>query len=193
MAAQTVFLIGFMGSGKTTVGRELARRLSWQFVDLDEAIGLREGRSVSDIFKHDGESEFRIAETAALSEVMQSMDRNCVVALGGGAFAQDQNRELLAGRLSVFLQAPVEELWLRCSQDRSIRPLAKEREQFGRLHAERLPFYEQATLTVQTFSKHPVVICAEIEAALQHTEGWTESAGGSSSQPSHSSGRGELR
>ena len=95
MGAQAVFLVGFMGSGKTSVGRELARRMGWEFVDLDVRIEQREGRSVPEIFQDRGEPGFRIAEAAALLELTQSLERASVVALGGGAFAQPGNRELL--------------------------------------------------------------------------------------------------
>jgi shikimate kinase len=90
-----------------------------------------------------------------------------VVALGGGAFAQAKNRELLHPWPSVFLEAPVDELWQRSSEDKEIRPLRKDREQFALLYAERLPFYREATLVVQTLGKDPASICAEIEADLQ--------------------------
>jgi shikimate kinase len=167
MGARAVFLVGFMASGKSSVGRELARRLGWDFVDLDARIEMREHKSIAEIFSGHGEPRFRIAETAALLELTQSLERDSVVALGGGAFAQDQNRELLQQWPSVFLQAPVDELWRRCSEDHEIRPLRKDREQFARLYAERLPFYRQATLCLEISGKDPVAICLEIEAALQ--------------------------
>ena len=167
MGARAVFLVGFMASGKTSVGRELARRLGWNFVDLDESIRLRERKNIPDIFRDRGEAGFRAAESSALVDLTSSLGRDSVVALGGGAFARDRTRELLTPWPSIFLQAPVDELWQRCVQDSEVRPLGKDREQFGRLHAERLPFYEQATMTVETSGKNPASICAEIETALQ--------------------------
>lgn len=167
MGARAVFLIGFMASGKSSVGRELARRLHWDFVDLDARIEARERQTVPEIFRDHGEPGFRTAETAALLELTQSLEQDSVVALGGGAFAQGRNRELLRSWPSVFLEAPVDELWQRSSEDKEIRPLRKDREQFTRLYAERLPFYRQATLVVETSGKDPASIGAEIEAALQ--------------------------
>jgi shikimate kinase len=184
MGARAVFLIGFMGSGKTSVGKQLARRLGWEFVDLDARIRAREGKSIPEIFEDRGEAGFRAAETTALVDLTESLDRDSAVALGGGAFAQEQNRRLLASSSwpSVFLQAPVEELWRRCSDDPEIRPLRQDRKQFGRLHAERLPFYQQATITVETSGKDPEVICAAIEEALQRNEGGAKSAPRSSAE-----------
>jgi shikimate kinase len=167
MGVRAVFLTGFMGSGKSSVGRELARRLRWDFVDLDARIEIREGKSVAEIFSGRGEPGFRIAETAALLELTQTLERDSVVALGGGAFAQDENRELLQQWPSVFLQAPVDELWRRSSDDHEIRPLRKDREQFAKLYAKRFPFYRQATLCIETSGKNPVAVCLEIESALQ--------------------------
>jgi shikimate kinase len=167
MGARAVFLVGFMASGKSSVGRELARRLGWEFVDLDAHIETREQQSVPEIFRNHGEPGFRLAEAAALLDLTQSLERDSVVALGGGAFAQDKNRELLRSWPSVFLQAPVDELWRRSSEDQEIRPLRKDRDQFTRLYTERLPFYREATLSVETSGKDPASICAEIETALQ--------------------------
>lgn len=167
MGARAVFLVGFMGSGKTSVGRELSRRLGWDFLDLDTRIEIREGQSIPHIFRDRGEEAFRAAETTALMEVTATLQNNSIVALGGGAFAQANVRELLRPWQSVYLQTPVEELWRRSSEDHVIRPLRKDREQFARLYEERVPFYRQATMTVETAGKELASICAEIQAALQ--------------------------
>lgn len=186
-----MFLVGFMASGKSSVGQELARRLHWQFVDLDARIESRERQSIPEIFLTNGEPGFRLAETAALRELTESLERDTVVALGGGAFTEQQNRELLRNWPSVFLQAPADELWRRCSDDPAERPLRKDRQQFLRLYQQRLPFYRQATVVVETAGKDLASICAAIEGAL-HLEG-TGKAGrpGSSPIPSPNSGTGE--
>ena len=168
MEARAVFLVGFMASGKSSVGRELARRLGWDFVDLDTRIESRERQTVPEIFRERGESGFRLAETSALSELLtESLQSHHVVALGGGAFVQDRNRELLRQWPSVFLEAPASELWQRSLTDGIERPLRGNPEQFAQLYAQRLPFYRKASLVVGTAGKPVASICAEIEDALQ--------------------------
>jgi shikimate kinase len=182
MGVRAVFLVGFMGSGKNTVGRVLAQRLGWDFVDLDVGIEARENQTVPEIFRLQGEPAFRLAETRALEDLLRnSLNRDSVVALGGGAFVQEKNRELLRPWPSVFLDAPVQDMWERCSQDEtgagSERPLRKNPEQFARLHAERLPIYRKASLVVETCGKQPDAICLEIESAL-HLRETPETSGG---------------
>ena len=96
-AANAVFLVGFMGAGKSSVGRALADRLNWVFEDLDDRIERGEGRKVAEIFRDSGESEFRRAERDALKQVLEELRGGGVriIALGGGAFVQRQNAELL--------------------------------------------------------------------------------------------------
>jgi len=167
MGVRAIFLVGFMGSGKSSVGQELAQRLRWDFVDLDARIESRERRTTPEIFRHDGEPGFRLAETAALCELTESLERDTVVALGGGAFAQEKNRALIRRWPTVFLEAPVDELWRRSSEEKEVRPLRKDREQFAGLYAERLPSYRRATVAIETAGKDLVSICAGIESALQ--------------------------
>jgi shikimate kinase len=177
MGVCAVFLVGFMASGKSTVGQELARRLNWDFVDLDARIESRERQTIPEIFRDGGESGFRLAETSALRDLLTgSMPHNSVVALGGGAFVQERNRELLRQWPSVFLEAPVSELWQRSLADGIERPLREDPEQFAQLYAQRLPFYRQATVIVQTAGKPLASICVEIEEALQ-LGGTPEAAG----------------
>jgi shikimate kinase len=167
MGAQAVFLVGFMGSGKSAVGQELARRLGWAFLDLDAIIESRAGRSIPTIFRQDGEPAFRAAETAALAGLLSDPAAlPSVVALGGGAFAQQANRDLLRKHPTVFLDAPVEELWRRCRQDAADRPLGRDREKFDHLYRDRLPFYRRASVAVQTHGRGLPSICLEIESAL---------------------------
>jgi shikimate kinase len=172
---RAVFLVGFMGSGKNSVGQELARRLDWDFVDLDARIEARERETVPEIFRLRGEHAFRLAETLALRDLLtESSERCTVVALGGGAFVQENNRELLRSWPTVFLDAPAELQWRRCLEQEAEsgveRPLRKDPEQFRRLLAERLPFYRQASLVVETSGKDLAVICLEIERALELRE-----------------------
>ena len=171
MPGRAIFLAGFMGSGKNTVGRELARRLCWAFADLDALIENLEGRSIPDIFRTKGESHFRAIETEALRDLITNLSRDTVAALGGGAFAQEANRQMLQAFPTIFLEAPIDELWQRCLQHEAAegaeRPLRGDRDQFARLYEERLPIYRRATLTVGTSGKTPTEICQEIERSLK--------------------------
>ena len=167
MKARAVFLVGFMASGKSSVGRELARRLKWEFVDLDARIEAREGQTIPEIFRALGEAGFRKAEENALRDLLaESAERNRVVALGGGAFAQSSNRELLRDWPSVFLEASTDELWRRSLLDGIERPLRGAADEFAALHAKRLPFYRQARVAIDTNGKPVESICVEIERAL---------------------------
>jgi shikimate kinase len=187
MTVRAVFLVGFMAAGKTSVGQELARRLNWDFVDLDLLIESREHQTIPEIFRTRGEPAFRLAETTALRDLTASIKRATVVALGGGTFAHPANFELLQSWPSVFLDAPVEELWQRSMENPARRPLRNAHDEFIRLHQLRLPVYRKATVTVVTSGNTPASLCAEIERILQ-LEGNTtpvvaESAG--ASQVSH--------
>jgi shikimate kinase len=177
MEVRAVFLVGFMASGKSSVGRELARRLGWDFVDLDARIAERERKTVPEIFREAGESGFRLAETSALKHLLtESLLRNSVVALGGGAFIQEPNRELLQSWPTVFLEAPASELWQRSLTDGIERPLRGGPNQFAKLYAERLPFYRQAKVTIPTSGKDLASLCGEIERSLQF---WNAETAGS--------------
>src|SRR5690349_13589647 len=149
MPSRAVFLVGFMASGKSSVGHELARRLGWDFANLDSLIESRENRSIAAIFSQQGEDYFRQVENAALRDLISSLARSTIVSLGGGAFIQQSNRDLLREWPTVFLHAPVEELWRRCCSDAAERPLRKDHEQFVQLYQERLPIYRQATATIE--------------------------------------------
>jgi shikimate kinase len=163
-----------MGAGKTSVGQTLAQRLAWTFEDLDDRIERREQRTVPQIFRDFGESEFRRAEHAALRDVLEEIRSGAVkiVALGGGAFVQEQNAALLlaSGIPTVFLDAPVEELWQRCctqaSEAGTERPLLRNIDQFRQLYEDRRAGYLRASLGVQTGDRTPDEIASEITEAL---------------------------
>jgi shikimate kinase len=169
-----VFLVGFMGAGKTSVGRALGQRLNWLFEDLDDRIVQRAGRPVAEIFRKSGETAFRQIETEALQEVLEE-SRNGVariVALGGGAFAQKTNSALIkAARVpTIFLDAAVEELWERCRRQAAelnvARPLAQDIKQFRQLYQSRRRHYLKASVKVGTSGRAVEKIAAEIERAL---------------------------
>ena len=185
MGVRAVFLVGFMASGKSSVGHELARRLGWDFVDLDTRIESRERQTVPEIFRERGEPGFRLVEAATLRDLTESLERDTVVALGGGTFAQLKNRELLRPWPSVFLDVPLDELWRRSLEDATKRPLRKDDPtEFARLYEYRLPFYRQASVTVVTSGKDLASLCAEIERTLQF-RGGTEAEGSSPARPAH--------
>jgi shikimate kinase len=167
---RAVFLVGFMGAGKTTVGRLLAESLGWRFEDLDDRIRAREGRSIPEIFAQSGEAEFRRCELAALRELLAELRFGppTVAALGGGAFAQAKIIDLLeqSGNLTVFLDAPLEELWRRCTSDGVERPLLRQRSEFEQLYQKRRPYYLRAQLRVDTASRSPDKIVEEITGSL---------------------------
>ena len=165
-----MFLVGFMGAGKSSVGRALASRLGWQFCDLDQVIEKREGRTVAEIFAEREEAGFRAAETQALEELLQdrSRENDLVIALGGGTFAQPQNRRILeeAEAMTVLLEAPVDELRRRCTVGGTVRPLATDHNLFARLYEERLAAYRMARHKVNTMGKTVEDVTAEIEGIL---------------------------
>jgi shikimate kinase len=144
--APGVYLAGFMGSGKSTIAQQLAHRLGWHFIDLDEEIEAAERDTISHIFETRGEPEFRRIETDMLKSVMRRIERGTpsVVALGGGAFAQQSNTALLHGHgISVWLDCSFETIEARIVNG-DTRPLARDREAFRQLYEARRAAYGQA-------------------------------------------------
>jgi shikimate kinase len=143
MKNRRVVIVGFMGCGKTTVAKTLARQLGCTMIDLDSFITEREGRSPAEIIAQDGESSFRSIETRALGDVLENNDPR-VIALGGGAWTIEANRALIAQHdcLSVWLDAPFELCWARITANpKTIRPLAPNRETAQKLHQSRQVSY----------------------------------------------------
>jgi shikimate kinase len=144
--APGVYLAGFMGSGKSTIAQQLAHRLGWHFIDLDDEIEAAEKDSISNIFTSRGEQEFRRIETDMLKAVMRKIERGTpsVVALGGGAFVQQTNTAMLEGHgVSVWLDCPFATIEARIV-DADTRPLARDREAFRKLYEDRRAAYGQA-------------------------------------------------
>jgi len=171
---RAVLLVGFMGAGKSTAGRALAERLECAFEDLDERIARREGRTVPEIFRDSGEAHFRRGERAALREVLDELGAGAekVVALGGGAFGQLANWRLIeaSGVPTLFLDAPVEELWRRCRGQAEAqgerRPLLKSLNEFRELYQARRPRYLKASHRLETGGKEIEEIVAEMVEVL---------------------------
>ena len=150
---ERVVLTGFMGSGKSTIGRRLAERLGWRFVDLDHVIEARDGRTVARIFAESGEPAFRAKETEALASSLQ--ESRIIVALGGGALETPANRDALstASRACiVLLSAEFDTLFDRCQQQITravgsalpVRPLLGDREAAAARLARREQIYRKA-------------------------------------------------
>jgi shikimate kinase len=164
--AQRIVLTGFMGSGKSTIGRALAKKLGWRFIDLDSVIEQREGRPVARIFAESGEPAFRTLETNGL--ISSLSDKHIVLALGGGALETPANREALgasAQTCAVLLTASFDTLYKRCEEQiaaRSsgpalpIRPLLGDREAaMARLNRRDPVYRESAHLVLETTGQQP--------------------------------------
>lgn len=142
MKADKLYLVGFMGAGKTTVARALGRRLGWRVEDIDARIEARERRTVSAIFAKEGEAYFRQAERDVLKELLP--ERNVIIASGGGTFVEPDNRGLmLADGAVAWLDAPLSRIIDRVPPD-GRRPLAADRAQMEQLFQRRQVAYAQA-------------------------------------------------
>jgi len=155
-------LTGFMGSGKTTVGRLLAERLGWHFADLDVRIVERAGCGIAELFRRHGEPAFRALETQVLVELVgQALGRSrpTVLALGGGTLTRAENRTCLeaAGAVLIWLDCPVEDLLARCAGIAD-RPLFTDEASFRALYQQRRPLYEQAAFRVEATGTPETVV-----------------------------------
>jgi shikimate kinase len=144
--ADKLYLVGFMGAGKTSVARALGRRIGWRVEDIDERIESRERRTVASIFAQNGESYFRAAERSILQELLP--ERNVIVATGGGTFVDPDNRiAMLADGAVAWLDVPLTRILDRVPPD-GRRPLAGDREQMEQLFARRQVAYGQAHVRI---------------------------------------------
>lgn len=139
-------LIGFMGCGKSTVGRELQQRLGYPLVDMDQVIEQREGRPITRIFEQDGEAAFRGMESRLLEELADPTAPRRIISTGGGVIGRAENRGLLR-RLGyvVWLDAPPATIFERTAKNRS-RPLLQTEDPEARIRsllAERIPLYQE--------------------------------------------------
>ncbi|HEV3469922.1 MAG TPA: shikimate kinase [Pyrinomonadaceae bacterium] len=166
MSETRIVITGFMGAGKTTVARALARLLAATYVSLDDLITQHEGRTPQALIDEEGEGYFRDAETRALRRALAA-ESALVIDTGGGAWTLARNRELIAsdGCLAVWLDAPFELCWQRITRDapHAGRPLARDRAHAERLYEQRRVSYQLADLRVRvTPERSPEELAAEI-------------------------------
>lgn len=164
--SRPIALVGFMGSGKSTVAPLLARRLGWSCVDLDAEIERGERRSIAEIFATDGESHFRELERHALSALIEADGARTVIATGGGAFAHSSTRSLLlANTTTVWLRCGFATCWERAGAgDR--RPLARDRATMAELFRRRRAIYAAAAWSVDGDLAAPESVAATIAARV---------------------------
>jgi shikimate kinase len=161
-----VFLLGFMGAGKTTVGAALGESLGRPVVDLDARVEAAAGLSIVEIFARHGEAFFRQLEFQTLQEVSSRPAQ--VVCLGGGTYCRPEAVELVNRTgFSVWLDCPAEELARRCLGMHPPRPLARDAREFVALNQRRLEFYRQAHARVSTAGRPVAAVVAEIVEILR--------------------------
>ena len=162
MKTDKLFLVGFMGAGKTTLARALGRRLGWRVEDLDELIEARERRTVADVFSARGEPYFRAVEREVLHSLLPL--RHAVVATGGGTYVDADNRALInANGIAIWLDLPFAVALARVPSD-GRRPLAADREQFEALYLARRAAYQQSLLRLDA--------AAPVEELVERTLDW---------------------
>ncbi|HTQ56863.1 MAG TPA: shikimate kinase [Bryobacteraceae bacterium] len=160
-----IYLAGFMASGKSTIGRLLADRLGWHFVDLDEEIEAAAGMRIFEIFETGGEAEFRRVERDTMRERVGAIERGrpTVMALGGGAIVAPENFAMIEDNgITIWLDCPFETVCRRVGET-SHRPLARDPDTFARLYEERRASYARADFRIPVESDDPAIA---VEAIL---------------------------
>jgi shikimate kinase len=169
MAPKAV-LIGLPGSGKSTVGRRLARALDVSFVDTDAAIEAKTGRTIADVFATDGEQEFRRIEEEVIRTAL--VEHDGVLALGGGAITSQGVRDALAGHMVIYLEINAAE-GIRRTSGSTVRPLLggpDSAAKYRALMADRAPLYRRAaTMRINTNRRNPGAVVRHIIARLENS------------------------
>ena len=170
MAPKAV-LIGLPGSGKSTIGRRLAKALDVSLLDTDAAIEETTGRTIADIFATDGEPEFRRIEEDVIRSALQSHDG--VLSLGGGAVTTEGVRDALAGHVVIYLEISAAE-GVRRTGGSTVRPLlagGDRGEKFRKLMAERVPLYRQvAKMRINTNRRNPGAVVRHVVERLENPQ-----------------------
>ena len=159
LGGRSLYLVGMMGSGKTSTGRPLAERLGYGFVDADAVIEQAAGCSIPEIFERDGEAGFRKLESQVLSAISQR--HSLVVATGGGVVTQPENWGLLHSGIVIWLDVVPDQLLQRLNADSTVRPLLQTGDPEAALNAllnERRPLYAEADLTVVINDEAPETV-----------------------------------
>ena len=145
-----IVFTGFMGCGKSVVARELASQLGLTMIDLDDAITKIHSKSPARMIAEDGEPAFRLVETVILEKVLQDLTRG-VIALGGGAWITEANRNLISrhGGLTIWLDTPFAMCWERIETSEEDRPLGSSQQQARNLFEQRLPLYQLAEIRIE--------------------------------------------
>lgn len=169
---KNIVLIGFMGTGKTAVGRRLAARLGYRYLDTDTILEWQAGCTIAEIFKKQGEAYFRELERSVIQEVARF--KRCVISTGGGAVVDPENLALLKKNgLVICLTSSPEKIMERTGRRSGERPLLAGREpleEIKRLLKLRAPYYEKADWTVDTSDKTVAQVVAIIEKRLKEGE-----------------------
>jgi shikimate kinase len=163
-----IVITGFMGCGKSEVARCLASRLSVEMIDLDEFITSETARTPARLIDEDGEEAFRKIETNALTTVLKNKSQK-VIALGGGAWIEPRNRDLLSGTsaITIFLDTPFEVCWTRIESAPEDRPLGRTKEQAYERYQRRLPIYRLAAFRIEASAEDsPDEIAAKVQAQV---------------------------
>src|SRR5262245_52347162 len=148
-----IFLLGFMASGKSTVGPVLAAKLDRRFIDLDCVIEAKVGCAIVELIEREGEERFRELETETLREA--ASHGRTIIAPGGGAITREENRELMSRLgVTVWLDAPFELCWLRIQNDGATRPLAPDEATARARYEGRLALYRQASIHIPINQSH---------------------------------------
>lgn len=159
-----IYLVGFMAAGKTTIGRVLAERLGWHFVDLDEEIEAAQHMTIARLFETRGEEEFRRLERAALRARVKAIEcgKPTVLALGGGTYVAPANYDLVENNgITIWLDCPFEVVQRRVEQT-THRPLARDAENFARLYESRREAYARADYRIAIESDDPEAAVAAV-------------------------------
>ena len=159
LGGRSLYLIGMMGSGKTSTGRPLAERLGYGFVDADAVIEQAAGCTIPEIFERDGEAGFRELETQVMSAICQR--HSLVVATGGGVVTQRKNWGLLHSGIVIWLDVMRDQLLARLKADATERPLLQTPDPEAALDdllAQRKPLYAEADLTVVIDQEDPATV-----------------------------------